>query len=169
MFYHALVLLAICASQIAILGQMQGQLPFQAALNDPNWPNFEVIMPLSIAECEHFLLFYNISASVDPGFTWISFYSPADPNYVFWLTLPAGQGYIDWLCNIPAGDTITLYGNDIGGNNVPDACLYTVQPGSSSCVQAGASITSAFSYGSWSASDFAIFTLTGPPLVSQIK
>ena len=81
---------------------------------------FDIIMPLSIAQCEPVLIYYNITGATLVG---VALHTPE--LYIF-LTLyfPRGVGYLDWICDIPAGHTFTAYAFLLQ--------TFTVQPGSSS-------------------------------------
>ena len=99
----------------------------------PEW-GIDVRLPMFITQCEHFIIFYNITPTAEgvaaqiqyPQEGSIAFIPPDFAGTFFELFPLNGTGYIDWVCNIPAGDSLIIM--DFGGQ------MYTVQPGSSACM-----------------------------------
>jgi hypothetical protein len=89
-----------------------------------------------MTQCEPFLVYYNITVPVSP---FIAFYTPdLAGNALLTLLPPASAiGYIDWICNIPAGHGLIIGVRD--PPSTPGGVLrtenYVVQSGtSSSCL-----------------------------------
>jgi len=147
---------------VVLAGFAQGQEVPQTTrgfeLGDPSL-GINLILPLSIAQCDHFIVFYNITPTIDglnanvsyPLDASITFTNAdADNGYkLFELSPPNGTGYIDWVCNFPVGHSFIAW--RFGG------LLYTVQDGSSDCTDAVT--TTSFSYASYpNTAQFASYT-----------
>jgi len=104
----------------------------------------DVILPLSIVQCEPVLIYYNNTGT---NLTTVVLYTP--DLYIF-LTLyfPPGVGYLDWICDIPAGYTFFASGDFDQ--------TFTVQPGSSSACLGD--LTTTYSYASYNSTLFPSFT-----------
>jgi hypothetical protein len=85
-----------------------------------------------MTQCEPFLVYYNIIVPVSP---FIGFFSPDLAGDALLTLLPPGSatGYIDWVCNIPAGHGLIVGVRDAAG--ILRTKNYIVQSGtSSSCL-----------------------------------
>jgi hypothetical protein len=82
-----------------------------------------------MTQCESFLVYYNITVPVPP---FIAFYTPNLAGDALLTLLPPGSatGYIDWVCNIPAGHGLIVRVRDAGG--ILCTKNYIVQSGTSS-------------------------------------
>jgi hypothetical protein len=129
----------------------------------------EFIFPLTATQCEPFYIWYNVTR--DNFFTFLdaSFY----PSVSF--TFPQGVGYLEWICNIPAGVLIVSAVATL--IRIRDAPLvlhpaeYVVQPGSSSdCLGDVTTTYSLLNYGSGFASytQTASRVLTTPPALTPL-
>jgi hypothetical protein len=96
--FSALAIIVV-ATILTALGQPTDvQRPTQGYdLSDPSL-DFEVIVPLSIAQCEPFLIYYNNAGNFQLD---IKTFDLEDD--LLFLSFPPGIGYLDWICNIPAG------------------------------------------------------------------
>ena len=89
--------------------------------------DFFVIWPFEATECGSFLIFYNSSVATSKN---SSLFTP-DLTLFATVLYPAGAGYLDWICNIPAGQGFFL--GAIFGSGIAPFYYYTVQSGSSTC------------------------------------
>jgi hypothetical protein len=127
-----------------------------------------IIAPMTVFQCEHFPIFYNITPTpqgmaqgvIYPADGSFAFKSPDLNLTLFEFNLPMGQGYIDWICDLPAGDSflitaLTFY-------------LYTVHPGSSSdCIGSASDIvTTQFPYGEFYTSELGAYLAKNYPSAS---
>jgi hypothetical protein len=88
--------------------------------------DYDLIMPLSVAQCEPVLMYYNITNVFYSEPPTLFFFSASLGTAVTFVTFGFLNpiGYLEWICNIPAGaEFVAAFGM---------ANLYTVQPGSSS-------------------------------------
>jgi hypothetical protein len=102
---------------------------------DLGGPSYDLIMPLTVAQCQPVLIYYNFAAAAaaqETGFF--------DPNFILFtpgglilvaFTFPNKVGYLEWICNIPANET--FYAQSLG-NSATVQAWYTVQPGPSTCL-----------------------------------
>src|ERR1700731_991082 len=108
---------ALAMSAIAILAAVARPLAPPAT----GWMIFQnsntYIFPFTATRCEPFYIFYN---ATDGNF--LNFYDATLSHTLFIITFPKGTGYLEWICDIPAGFVFNA-------GNVID---YTVQAGSSS-------------------------------------
>jgi hypothetical protein len=91
-----------------------------------------IVVPASMTQCESFLVYYNISV---PFSRFIAFYTPNLVGDSLLTLLPPASlnGYIDWVCNIPAGHGLIVGVRDVDGFLRTEN--YIVQSGtSSSCL-----------------------------------
>ena len=116
--------LAIFAIAFAALAAFAQSTPGIALFADP----FTVIWPLEATECGSFLIFYNSTAATTAG----NYLFTPDLTFLAAVLYPAGVGYLDWICNIPAGQGFFL-GTMSSGIAVP-YYYYAVQSGSSTCL-----------------------------------
>jgi hypothetical protein len=98
--------------------------------SDPGGPSYDIIMPLTVSQCDPVLIYYNITAwnaaNGDDPALFLSIYSP-ELYSILNIELPSSDvGYLAWTCNIPAGEYFFAFSQ--GGVFVG----YAVQPGSSS-------------------------------------
>jgi len=106
----------------------------------------DIIFPVSIVQCEPVLIYYNITDTDQIG---VGFFTPDLYSYSFLrLYFPVGVGYLDWICDIPAGYTFTAF--------CDFEQTFTVQPGSSSACLGD--ITTAYSYVSYLSTYFQSYT-----------
>jgi len=98
----------------------------------PNLALLLMIFPLSIVQCEPVLIYYD-NPTTDHSFVFL--YTP-DRDLFLTLAFPPGVGYLDWICNIPAGYAFTAY--SLVYQN------FTVQLGSSSACLGDITTTYAF-------------------------
>jgi hypothetical protein len=83
-------------------------------------PLFEIIMPLSVAQCEPVLIYYDITKKPD---VYLLLFTP-DFDILASFKFPGLIGYLEWICNIPSGIEFVAASNFAYQ-------LYKVQPGSS--------------------------------------
>ena len=95
---------------------------------------FDVILPLSIVQCEPVLVYYNITGTAPYNLSMVLIGS--DNSRLLSLDIPPFVGYLDWICNIPAGYIFFA--------SFFLAQTYTVQPGSSSACLGN--VTTTYSY-----------------------
>jgi hypothetical protein len=116
---------------------------------------WDIVFPLQFFQCEPALIYFNITTDL-PVFATLT--APDALEYdefrLITLIFPQGIGYLEWICNIPAGFTfITFPVTDWDGGYDQS---YTVQPGSSSaCLQ---SITTTYSYITYNTANFQTYT-----------
>jgi hypothetical protein len=118
-----------------------------------NFNPFEIIMPLTVAQCEPVLFYYNVTPVGGSGPPVLDLYLVvAEPGVdpVVSFIFPNDVGYLEWICNIPAGQIFVTFAN----SNVN--ATYVVQPGSSSACLGP--ITTTYSDLSYYTSAFASFT-----------
>ena len=140
---------ALAMSAIAILAAVARPLAPPAT----GWMIFQnsntYIFPFTATQCEPFYIFYN---ATDGNF--LNFYDATLSHTLFIITFPKGTGYVEWICNIPAG--ITLLG----------LFNYTVQAGlSSACL---GNITTTYSHLTYNTTVFASFTRAASPLITPL-
>ena len=145
--------LAILLSAFAMTVQPQPSPPtqgIQLASTD------DVRFPLTISQCEPVFIYYNVDT---PGYSLVISTIVDDINaiiYLLRLNIPLGSGYLEWICNIPAGYSFLVEGSY--------TYIFVVQPGSSSsCLR---DITTTYAYASYATTFFRSFTANPPtPLV----
>jgi len=108
-----------------------------------------IILPLSIVQCEPVLIYYNNTYDDLIGVAFKLYIADREEFFFLTLSFPRGVGYLDWICNIPAGSSFIAY-------YVDSAQTYTVQPGSSSACLGD--ITTTYSYASYYTSYFQYYT-----------
>ena len=87
----------------------------------------DIILPLSISQCEPILIYYNNTHSPSQQVD-ATFVTPDLAHNVLDLLLPPGAGYLDWICNIPRDYNFNIFSYGTRQS-------YTVQPGvSSACL-----------------------------------
>ena len=108
------------------------------------------IWPLTATQCEPFYIFYDLTAGNKLGF-----YDPTTPaRFLFYFDVPNGTGYVEWICNVPAGFGFLSVQN------------YVVEAGSSSdCL---GDITTTYSHLTYNTAAFASYTRNPPPLTARI-
>jgi len=104
--------------------------------------------PAAVSQCEPVLIYHD----TPEGYT-LSIYTrtPSDTPTLIRLHLPYGIGYLEWICNIPAGYTVIVEG-------YYDYVL-VVQPGPSSCL---GDITTTYAYASYATASYRSFTGNPP-------
>jgi hypothetical protein len=132
-------------------------------LGDPSdgADSYDVIMPLTVAQCEPVLIYYNFTlwpAYDNPGLTLFPPIQPPIPLIFAFASFqfPNDVGYFEWICNIPAGKMFVAVSFLLGAT-------YVVQPGSSSACL-GPLTTTYNSDLQYFTSEFASFTATSYPL-----
>ena len=114
---------------------------------------YDVRFPLTVAQCERVLIFHNTTDTYG-----LNIYSHISGSFqvVTRLSIPVGIGYLEWICNIPAG-----YGFRVEGWYER---FLVVQPGSSSsCLRA---LTTTYSYASYATTAFQSYTSNPPGTVT---
>jgi hypothetical protein len=113
------------------------------------FPEWEVRFPLTVTQCEPVFIYYNTTAR----FNGVGLSSRIDiPSFLLIGYFPVGVGYVEWICNIPAG-----YGFWAGS---AQTYPIVVQPGSlSSCLR---DITTTYQYATYTTAAFQSYT-AGPP------
>jgi hypothetical protein len=114
------LILPISVAVVAFFARAQEQIepPADGYQLSSGEPGDSIIIPMSVAQCEPFFIFYNLTTASSP-FNYIYFFM--DGGTFLTLTVPSNAGYLEWICNIPVGEKFYAGG-----------LLYTVQPGSSS-------------------------------------
>ena len=130
----------------------------------------DIVIPASMTQCESVLVYYNITVPVSP---FIAFYTTNLVGDALLTLHPPGSatGYIDWVCNIPAGHGLIVGVRDLP--DIPDGVLrtqnYVVRSGtSSSCLVDLTATYSVAGYGTnfpsyTSASTLSIRTIVSTP------
>src|ERR1700731_2959155 len=113
---------ALATSTVAILAAVAKPLApptTNLALPPIGWMTHQgldtYIFPFTATQCEPFYIFYNNTRDGDRT----SFYDATLSHTLFTITFPKGSGYVEWICNIPAGFVF----------NAGNAIDYTVQAG----------------------------------------
>jgi hypothetical protein len=109
-----------------------------------------IIIPKSFAQCEPFLIFYELFEVVST----VLVLSTIEGDTIVTLSLPLGSGYLEWICNIPAGQQFLVMGEKV----------FTVQPGSSSACLGN--VTTTYSFASYSTGIFQSYTASPPAFTS---
>jgi hypothetical protein len=133
MFFHSSfsLLLRLTALGLTLRLSVQQQ-SVGISYHDPFEP-YSVILPTTVAQCEPALIYYNITSAYISA-PLITIESPDGLLVMDLFSLPdsQGSGYVQWICNLPAGSVFQIY---LG---VIYSAWYTVQPGSdSSCIGTG--------------------------------
>jgi hypothetical protein len=103
---------------------------FGIQIGDPAL-GYDVIVPPTMTQCESFLVYFDITVPASPS-PLIAFYTPDILGDAL-LTLRPGKlaGYIEWICDIPAGHGLVIALLDpakiLRGRN------YVVDPGFTTC------------------------------------
>jgi hypothetical protein len=104
--------------------------------------NEDIRFPLTVSQCEPVIIYYSLLS----GGSGVGFFKGGIT--LFALEIPNGTGYLEWICNIPAG-----YDFAIGAGSIR---YYIVQPGSSaSCLL---NITTTYEYASYRTTAFEFYT-----------
>ena len=101
--------------------------------------------PLNVTQCEPVFMYYNLTPSSPSYYLGIR-----DTNFteVIGIEVPIGIGYIEWICNIPAGHGFIA--------DFVKQMFYVVQPGSlSSCLH---NVTTTYPYAPYYPTRFASYT-----------
>ena len=110
----------------------------------------DVRFPVTVAQCEPVLIYYHTIDTYN-----VRIYSGRS-QLVASLLIPVGIGYLEWVCNIPAG-----YGFRVEGWYERS---FVVQPGSSSaCLR---TLTTTYSYMSYATTAFRSYTGNPPSIVA---
>jgi len=124
----------------------------------------DVILPLSIAQCEPVLIYYNITS---PTFSPLLFSSPYDfqrGDFSLLISIPdkpkPPTGYLDWICNVPAGYPLIIWGLSYSPQ------WYIVQPGLSSDCLGPVTVTVLNSAGYYQMPEFQSYTQNPPSIDS---
>jgi hypothetical protein len=160
------LLLIVCTGLFRTVRSQSVQHPAQGIqLGNPP-AGINIIFPASITQCESFLVYYNITIPVPPV---IAIYTPDLIGDALLTLHPPGSatGYIDWVCNIPAGHGLIVGVRD--PPSIPGRVLrtknYVVQPGtSSSCLVDLTTTYSVAAYGT----NFPSYTAASNPSFSSI-
>jgi hypothetical protein len=144
-------LLLLSALTVVSFGQSPPTEGYQLA-----FPNslFDIIMPLTVTQCEPVYIYYNIAS--DPSAYDLLDFITADPSadVLMVFDFPSPTGYLEWICDIPAGYSFIAWG-DIQQ-------FYTVQAGSSSdCL---GNITTTYSVMEYETIPFQLYTESSPTL-----
>jgi hypothetical protein len=110
--------------------------------------------PLTVTQCEPVFIYYNNTYSIAASDTFggVALNPAFHLPYFLIFYFPPGVGYIEWICNIPAGYSFWVRAN----LNYP----IVVQPGSSSfCLR---DITTTYRHATYSTAYFQSYT-AGPP------
>ena len=59
----------------------------------------DIRFPLAVTQCEPVFIYYNTTISLQATVTLVT----PETGALFGLLIPGGVGYIEWVCNIPAG------------------------------------------------------------------
>jgi hypothetical protein len=117
-------------------------------------PDLDIRFPLTVAQCEPIRIYYNSSTTDNYG---IVFFTP-DFTTILRITAPIGVGYLEWICDIPAGHGfwVVYY----------FAYYASVQPGSSSgCL---GTITTTYAHASYNTTAFQSYTALSPTMTFTI-
>ena len=119
----ALVLLLLAPGQLGV------QLPRRGYQVGVPGEGYDIVLPLTIAQCEHFIIYTNFT-SYHGG---IPFYPDLllFSEYFLHLSPLLGGCYFDWICNIPAGHSFVVapfYSQSYTVQNGSSSCLGTVPP-----------------------------------------
>ena len=113
--------------------------------------------PLNITQCEPVFMYYNLTPS-DSSFAYYLGIRDTDFTEVIGIMVPTGIGYIEWICNIPAGYGFVA--------DFVKQMYYVVQPGSlSSCLH---NVTTTDPYAPYYPTLFASYTGNSPVTATPI-
>jgi hypothetical protein len=123
----ALVSILVAFLSMVLLAMAQDRPTQGYELGGPG-QDIDIILQPSMIQCEPFLIYYSLSTA-DPVF--IAFYSPDLQGDAILTLQPPGltTGYIDWICDIPAGHGVIIAGRFSG---LLYGQYYVVEPGTSS-------------------------------------
>ena len=113
----------------------------------------DIRFPLTVAQCEPVLIYYNVNTT---GGSHLFLHS-ASSELLAHLAIPVGVGYLEWVCNIPAGHgfRVSAYYEQ----------YFVVQAGSSSsCLRA---LTTTYSYVNYATTAFQSYTSNAPSTVTS--
>jgi hypothetical protein len=145
------LLLLLSALTVVTFGQSPPTEGYQ--LSFPN-SSYEIIMPLTITQCEPVYIYYNIAS--DPSAYNLLDFITADSagDTIMEFDFPSPTGYLEWICDIPAGYSFIAWGDFMQ--------FYTVQAGSSSdCL---GNITTTYSIMDYATIPFRLYTELSPTL-----
>jgi hypothetical protein len=128
----------------------------QIASGPPDF-GIDVRFPLTVTQCEPVFIYYNNTS----GSTVNVYLSTNIQNLLDIYPIPVGAGYIEWICNIPAGYNFWASANRVGTQVYPRRwCHVVVQPGLlSSCLH---DVTTTYRYASYFTTDFEFYTAHPP-------
>ena len=107
--------------------------------------SYDVRFPSTVSQCEPVLIYHNTPESYA-----LHIYTMESglSRTLVRLTIPRGIGYLEWICNIPAGYTFVVLNSY--------AHVLSVQPGSSSACLGD--ITTTYAYADYETTDFRSYT-----------
>ena len=132
-----------------------------AVLTQPSPPSegiqlaldYDVRFPLTIAQCEPVLIYYNTTNLGGYIYNVILFsHTSGSSQEVARLIAPVGVGYLEWICNIPAGHGFRVFG-------FYERFLVVQAGSSSSCLRA---LTTTYSYARYATTALQSYT-SNPP------
>jgi hypothetical protein len=138
--------LPLCFSMLAVTVITQPSPPAQGVQLSNE---FDTIFPLTVSQCAPVFIYYNTTPIY--GYrTFLTIYTLVYDEYLLRFELPLGVGYLEWICNIPAG-----YGFIAGAGH-----YFVVQSGtSSSCLR---NVTASYPFVSYNTTAFLPFTQSPP-------
>jgi hypothetical protein len=141
---------AIVFAFLATIAHAQPSLPAQGIQIGTPAGGWDIRFPLTVTQCEPVFIYYNNTISATYG--GLGLETP-DGTYLAYLgPLPLGVGYLEWVCNIPAGFGFVAYSSTF--------CPVVVQSGPlSSCLR---DLSTTYQYASYSTANFATYTSTRP-------
>ena len=115
----------------------------------------DVRFPSTVTQCEPVFIYYNNTMASVTRYTEIVFFTPGGAFFLI-ISIPAGAGYYEWVCNIPAWYGFGVY------THTPSPPLHLiVQPGPlSSCLHNLSTTT--YQYASYDTTVFASYTAQAP-------
>jgi hypothetical protein len=135
------ILVAFLSTILSVIAQDRPTQGYE--LSDPD-SGIDIVLPSSMTQCDPFLIYYSLNTTTT---FYIAFYTP-DLQGDALLTLQPpleSTGYIDWICDIPAGLDLVVATRLSG---VLYGQYYTVEPGTSSaCLGALTTTYSILNYG----------------------
>ena len=115
----ALAIFAVTLGAWAVLGQPSPSQGLQLNGGNGGGP-FDTIWPLTATQCEPFLIYFDSTGS---DFATVNVIFTPDGTALATFLFPARtNAYLDWICNIPAGQTFYA-------SFPPTQIYYTVQSG----------------------------------------
>ena len=132
----------------AALGQAQPSPPAEGVQMGNTSLGLDIRFPLTVSQCEPVLIYYNVTDTSDLVRAFF-LYQPDNSFFVLILTIPRGEGYLEWICNIPAGHRFVA--------SLDLERYYVVQPGSSSaCLR---NVTTTYRFASYATTYFYSYTV----------